>query len=189
MFVNAIFEETLFRGLLQNAFKTRLTPNRAIILSATFFGVWHVVWPLASSSDGGSMTEAAAMVVLTGVFGGLFGVYYERFSSGKTLTGPILAHALLNFFNECFKIGPEPSVEGPDFSFNSPMLMALTLVMYIGAFVTLLFISWRFKIEQVQTSWNHLKTQLLTRLKLRYRQWEFKSDKKNYAMKTEKGSK
>ena len=182
MVVNAIFEETLFRGLLQNAFKTCTTPNRAIILSAFFFGIWHVVWPLASSIEGGNATEAIALVVMTGIFGGLFGVYYERFSSGKTLSGPILAHALLNFFNECFKIGPDPSVEGPDFSFQSPMLMALTLLMYLGAFAVLLIIAWRFKIEQVQTVWLRLRSKLSSRFKVWNNLWEFKSKAKDNSL-------
>ena len=182
MFVNAIFEETLFRGLLQNAFKTHTTPNRAIILSAIFFGIWHVVWPLASSMEGGNATEAIALVVMTGIFGGLFGVYYERFSSGKTLSGPILAHALLNFFNECFKFGPDPSVEGPDFSFQSPILMALTLLMYLGAFIVLLIIAWRFKIEQVQTFWLHLRTKLSRHFKVWNKLWEFKSKVKDNSL-------
>jgi membrane protease YdiL (CAAX protease family) len=183
MCINAILEETLFRGLLQNAFRTFMSSNRAIVLSAAIFGIWHVVWPLASSLEGGSISEAVALVVMTGIFGGLFGVYYDRFSSGKTLTGPIIAHSLLNFLNECFKIGPEQSVEGPDFSFQDPILMALTLVMYILAFATLLFVSWRFRIEHVQASWLHFKNKLSTQFRLREREWEFKSKENDNLMK------
>ncbi|MFW9980170.1 MAG: CPBP family intramembrane glutamic endopeptidase, partial [Candidatus Thorarchaeota archaeon] len=81
-FVNAVYEETLFRGLLQNTFKTRISVNRAILLSAVIFGIWHAVWPVV---NGAPLSEFISMVLLSGILGAFFGVYYEKFSSGRTL--------------------------------------------------------------------------------------------------------
>jgi hypothetical protein len=100
-----------------------------------------------------AFAEAIFMIVLTALFGGVFGVYYERFSSGKTLTAPILAHTLLNFLNECIKIGPEPSEQGPDFSFTTPGLLIVSMLMYLVAFIALLFFVWRFQMEHVKSFW------------------------------------
>ena len=155
LFVNSVFEETLFRGLLQNSLKMKISSNRAIILSALMFGIWHAVWPLLDTPKGTlALAEAFGMIVLTALFGGVFGVYYEHFSSGKTLTAPILAHTLLNFLNECIKIGPEPSQQGPDFSFTTPGLLIVSMVMYLVAFIGLLLFVWRFRMEQVKSFWN-----------------------------------
>ncbi|MHA2082034.1 MAG: CPBP family intramembrane glutamic endopeptidase [Candidatus Thorarchaeota archaeon] len=106
---NAFLEETLFRGLLQNGLKTRVSANSAIVLSAIAFGFWHAGWPLL---NGGPLDdvimEVSMMVFFTTILGLLFGIYYERFSSGQSLTGVIVAHTIFNFVNENFKLGPEP---------------------------------------------------------------------------------
>jgi membrane protease YdiL (CAAX protease family) len=152
---NAFLEETLFRGLLQNGLKTRFSANIAIVLSAIAFGFWHAGWPLL---NGGSnvVREVSMMVFFTTILGLLFGVYYERFSSGKSLTGVIVAHTIFNFVNENFKIGPEPSMQGPDMAFLTPGLLGMTLVMFLILFSTFFFVFTRYKIEQVSSLWNRI---------------------------------
>jgi len=158
---NAFLEETLFRGLLQNAFKTRVTPNIAIFLSAIVFGLWHAGWPLL---NGGPINEVMSQV-LTLVFGSailglLFGVYYERFSSGQSLAGLIVIHTILNFIGECFKIGPEVGIQGPDIPLYSMSLTLVTFVLFLIAFSSLFILSLRYKIEQFSLLWKRLTSGL-----------------------------
>ena len=149
---NAFLEETLFRGLLQNGLKTRFSANMAIVLSAIAFGFWHAGWPLLNGGPNVAR-EVSMMVFFTTILGLLFGVYYERFSSGQSLTGVIIAHTIFNFVNENFKIGPEPSMQGPDMAFLTPGLLGMTLVMFLIVFSTLFFVFTRYKIEQVSSFW------------------------------------
>jgi membrane protease YdiL (CAAX protease family) len=145
---NAFLEETLFRGLLLNAFKTRVTPIISIMLSAIIFGFWHAGWPII---NGGTdvLGQVASMVFFTMILGIFFGIYYERFSSASSLIGPITIHTIINFFSENFKIGPEPVIQGPDLAFSSSSLMITTLLMFMLIFVTLGIFLWKYKIDQV----------------------------------------
>ncbi|NHI88144.1 MAG: CPBP family intramembrane metalloprotease [Candidatus Thorarchaeota archaeon] len=152
---NAFLEETLFRGLLQNGLKTRFSANVAIVLSAIAFGFWHAGWPLLNGGPNVAR-EVSMMVFFTTILGLLFGVYYERFSSGRSLTGVIVAHTIFNFVNENFKIGPEPSMQGPDMAFLTPGLLGVTLVMFLLVFSTLFLVFTRYKIEQVSSLWNRI---------------------------------
>jgi membrane protease YdiL (CAAX protease family) len=152
---NAFLEESLFRGLLQNGLKTRFSANMAIILSAIAFGFWHAGWPLLNGGPN-VVREVSMIVFFTTILGLLFGVYYERFSSSQSLTGVIVAHTIFNFVNENFKIGPEPSMQGPDMAFLTPGLLGMTLVMFLIVFSTLFFVFTRYKIEQVSSFWKRI---------------------------------
>jgi membrane protease YdiL (CAAX protease family) len=154
---NAFLEEVLFRGLLQNALKTRITPNKAIVLSAIAFGFWHAGWPLLNGGPVSDvLMQVSMMVFFTTILGLLFGIYYERFSSGQSLTGVIVAHTIFNFVNENFKIGPEPSIQGPDMVFGTPGLLGVTLVMFFLTFSVFFFVFGRHRIEQVSSLWKRI---------------------------------
>ena len=143
---NAFMEEALFRGLLLNAAKTRLSSNVSILLSAIIFGLWHAGWPLVNGAVGGeAISGVATMVFFTMILGIFFGIYYERFSSSRSLLGPIAVHTIVNFVNECFKIGPEPVIQGPDMIFANSGLMIVTLLMFFLTFIPLGIILWKFK--------------------------------------------
>lgn len=151
---NALLEETLFRGLLINALKTRKSVNISIILSALVFGLWHAGWPLVNGALGGAaLSQVASMVFFTTILGLFFGVYYHRFNSSKTLIGPIIVHTIINFVSECFKIGPEPVIQGPDLVFSNGGLMAVTLLMFFLTFIPLSVFLWRSKIEYLADLW------------------------------------
>ena len=155
---NAFLEETLFRGLLQNSLKTRVSANKAIFLSAIIFGLWHSGWPLVNGSMGNALlVQVTTMVFFTTILGLLFGVYYERFSSGQSLIGAIIAHTFFNFVSECFKIGPEPVIQGPDLIFSTLGLMAVSLLMFLAVFSFLFAIFWRYRIEQAVSVWNRFR--------------------------------
>ncbi|MFW9926153.1 MAG: lysostaphin resistance A-like protein [Candidatus Thorarchaeota archaeon] len=145
---NAFLEETLFRGLLINGFKTRYSPNMSIMLSAIIFGVWHAGWPIINGGEG-VLVQVSSMVFFTTILGIFFGIYYVKFNSGLSLLGPIAVHTIINFVSECFKIGPEPVIQGPDLVFSNSGLMSVTFLMFLLTFLPLsLFLS-RFKVEQV----------------------------------------
>ena len=151
---NAFLEETLFRGLLQNAFKRRYSVNASIMLSAVLFGIWHAGWPLVNGSTGAdAVSGVASLIFFTTILGIFFGIYYERFSSSRSLIGPIAAHTLINFVRECFKIGSEPAIQGPDVIFSNSGLMACTALTFLLTFVPLFIIIWKYKIEQVTDLW------------------------------------
>ncbi len=152
---NAFLEETLFRGLLLNAFKTRLTSTVSIMLSAIIFGLWHAGWPII---NGGTdvLGQVTSMVFFTMLLGIFFGIYYERFSSASSLIGPITIHTIINFISENFKIGPEPVIQGPDLAFSNGGLMVTTLLMFFLIFVPLGLFLWKYKIEQVTAFWQKL---------------------------------
>ncbi|MHA1576994.1 MAG: lysostaphin resistance A-like protein [Candidatus Thorarchaeota archaeon] len=156
-FINAVYEETLFRGVLQNGFRTKVSPNLAILSSALIFGVWHAVWPIA---NGASLVEGVGLIVFSGVLGGFFGVYYEKVSSRKSLIAPISAHTLINFFRENFKIGPWDNPPGPDVSFPEPALMPVMILMFFALFGLLFVLAYRFKIENVENTWAKITTRL-----------------------------
>jgi len=125
---NGVFEEVLFRGMLQNSLRAKMAAGRAIVASALVFGVWHACWPLI---NGAPVSEWASMIVLSGLLGCMFGVYYEKFSLRTSLLGAITAHTFINFFNENIKIGPAESVQGPDFTFDDPALTGLMAVFFL----------------------------------------------------------
>jgi membrane protease YdiL (CAAX protease family) len=157
-FTNALLEETLFRGLIQNGLRPRFTPNRAILISALAFGIWHLCWPAVDALSGhGSLSQAVSMLVFTAILGLFFGTYYEKFSSKATLTGPITIHTLVNFLNEDLKLGPALSTQGPDFAFTSPILMGITFVFLLVTLVVLIKLASSTKVDQVQSWWARRK--------------------------------
>ena len=151
---NAFMEETLFRGILLNAAKTRFSPNVSILLSAIIFGLWHAGWPLVDGAMGGeALGGVAAIVFFTIILGIFFGIYYERFSSSRSLLGPIAAHTIINFVRECFKVGSEPVSLGPDMVFSNSGIMTATLLTFLLTFIPLFIILWKYRIEQVTDFW------------------------------------
>ncbi|MFW9800481.1 MAG: CPBP family intramembrane glutamic endopeptidase [Candidatus Thorarchaeota archaeon] len=157
---NAVLEETLFRGLLQNGLKTRISVRWAILTSAFLFAIWHLVWPVVNATpDGFGVSEAVGIMVFSVVFGTFQSVYYECFSGGRSLVGPIVTHTLVNFFNESFRIGPEPMIQGPDVAYSSPVLTGMMLVMFLLTMTILLIVMSKFRIGQVDSLRERLRGQ------------------------------
>jgi len=142
-FINAVYEEVLFRGVLQTSFKEKMSVNQAILLSAVIFGLWHIFWPIANGITIGGIL----LVVFSGVIGLFFGVYYEYFSSRRSLVGPIIAHTLLNFLNENFKIGPLPTPQGPDTMFPDPLMIPVMVVIFLILFGIYFYFAFKSKVE------------------------------------------
>ncbi|MFQ5966207.1 MAG: CPBP family intramembrane glutamic endopeptidase [Acidimicrobiia bacterium] len=99
----AVFEEVAFRGVLLGLLLSLTTTGRAVAISSSLFGLWHILPTLDAleTSPVIETTEAAlgvagalaAAVAATTVAG--FGFSWLRLRSGSLLA-PMLAHASVN---------------------------------------------------------------------------------------------
>ena len=100
----ALFEETLFRGVLLAWLARRTSQTRAIIVSSVLFGLWHALptWMLTSLYQDGAIRDSgvvesigaiAAGVVLTAMVGAWLAWLRLRTNS---LATPIIVHAAAN---------------------------------------------------------------------------------------------
>ncbi len=151
-FVNAVMEETYFRGILQNGLKSQYSAKKSIMISAIIFGVWHAVWSLVT----GHLTEGIVLVIFSGILGGFFGIYYEYFSEGKSLMGPIVGHWLFNLFNENVKFGPEEAVQGPDLVYGSPFIMPIAISLFFMIFGILFYVAYNYRVKDVRNLYHRL---------------------------------
>ncbi|MHA1245968.1 MAG: CPBP family intramembrane glutamic endopeptidase [Candidatus Thorarchaeota archaeon] len=157
-FTNAVMEETLFRGILFHGINTRTTTGRAMIYSSAVFGVWHICWPFANGLTGVALiTEVLISVVLSAILGLFFCIYYVRFSKSATLIGTITTHTLINFLNECFKVGAASGIQGPDTPPSAPDLMVITIVLSMVVLMPLALTLYRYTIDDLLTVFHHSK--------------------------------
>ena len=84
-----LFEEILFRGILMNGLRRKLSLPAAIITSSVLFGLLHVV----SLGYGQSPTTTAAQIMVAASLGGLFCVLTLQANS---LWPAIILHAVYN---------------------------------------------------------------------------------------------
>lgn len=89
----AVFEETIFRGVLLGVLLRRSSRTKAVVISSVAFGLWHLV-PLNVDS-GRRAVAALGVVAVTTAAGVLFA--WLRLRSGSLLA-PILAHVATNSF-------------------------------------------------------------------------------------------
>jgi membrane protease YdiL (CAAX protease family) len=100
----ALFEETVFRGLLLSWFRSRMPERCAVAASSTLFGLWHVLptWETMPGYAGGVLrnrSAATAGAALAGavVVTGLAGVGFSRLRlRSGSLLAPIVVHAAAN---------------------------------------------------------------------------------------------
>ncbi|MGY5879064.1 MAG: type II CAAX endopeptidase family protein [Candidatus Thorarchaeota archaeon] len=149
--INAVYEEVLFRGTLQNGLRAYMSVNRAILTSAVVFGVYHLIWPIYFAGTGTlSLSHIFVYVVFSAVLGGIFGIYYEKFSSRRTLLGPIIAHWLINFLNENIKVSSSEVIAGPDVLLgNPPIQMAIALGLVLILYATSIFLFSKYRVEDL----------------------------------------
>lgn len=63
--VNVVMEEGVFRGLFFTLMKNKTTFMKANIISAVFFGLWHIAMPLRSMIDGEMSLGGGVMFALS----------------------------------------------------------------------------------------------------------------------------
>lgn len=91
----AVFEETLFRGVVLAVFLCLHRPRTAVVATSVLFGLWHIL-PAWSTADGSSLAVAGAVigtVAVTTLAGLIFAAL--RLWAGS-LVAPILAHTATN---------------------------------------------------------------------------------------------
>jgi membrane protease YdiL (CAAX protease family) len=92
----AIFEETIFRGVLLGVLLRAWTRRTAVVVSSVLFGFWHLV-PALSDASGQSGAATIGVVVGTIAVTTVAGVVlaWLRLRSGS-LAAPVLAHIATN---------------------------------------------------------------------------------------------
>ena len=88
----ALFEETLFRGVLLGALLQTSTRRTAVLVSSVVFGLWHLVPEI---SGGAGVGEIVATVAFTTAVGVLFAVLRLW---ARHLAAPVLTHTATNSF-------------------------------------------------------------------------------------------
>ena len=165
--INAVYEEILFRGTLQNGLREYMSVNRAILTSAAIFGLYHLIWPIYFTGTGTlSPTHIFVYVVFSGLLGAVFGTYYEKFASRRTLLGPIIAHWLINFLNENIKISTSEVIAGPDVLLgNPPIQMATALLLVVILYASSMIIFSKYRVEDLDGWLQRRRAQFRFRVK------------------------
>jgi len=96
--INSAMEEGLFRGVMMRHLMIRLSGWGAILVSAGFFAVWHLSWPLRHYLDGTSTLgeaafEAFTLMLATFIAGIVYGYLYLKTDN---LWGAFLGHTINN---------------------------------------------------------------------------------------------
>ena len=76
--------------------------------------------------------------------------------------GLVIAHTIFNYVSECFKIGPEPTMQGPDLGFANSGVMMVSLLFFLIIFSLLFVVFWKYKIEQFSEGWNRIREKVRT---------------------------
>jgi membrane protease YdiL (CAAX protease family) len=104
--VNALMEESIFRGVMLPHLMLRFSFWKANVMQAFLFGLAHLVWPLSSwargqVTSGDAVAEATSLLVATTVGGLVFGYLYFRTGS---LWTAVFAHLVDNGIGLFFHI-------------------------------------------------------------------------------------
>lgn len=100
----ALFEETLFRGVLLAWLRRRTSTYRAIVGSSVLFGLWHAIPTLNMTSQyqEGAIRDAGALASLGAVIGGVVvsgmvgaGLAWLRLRA-NSLAAPVIVHGSAN---------------------------------------------------------------------------------------------
>ena len=72
--INVIMEEGVFRGLFQQILQKRYSFLLSAVIASCLFGLWHITLPIRNyhdgiSSMGGSIANAAVLIVTSGLVG------------------------------------------------------------------------------------------------------------------------
>ncbi len=134
--VNALMEESLFRGLLITHLVVAMSSMRANVIQSILFGVWHIVWPLRAFHDG-DMTFGAAMsygagyTLVATMMGFVWGCFFIWF---RSLWVSILAHTFHNTAFNAFHITTATGTSGVAFFTTVEALVFLALLPVVRRF-------------------------------------------------------
>jgi membrane protease YdiL (CAAX protease family) len=96
--INSGMEEGLFRGVMIRHLLLKVSGWGAVLISAGFFAIWHLSWPIKHYLDGASTLgeagfEAFSLVLATFIAGIIYGYTYLKTTN---LWGPFLGHTINN---------------------------------------------------------------------------------------------
>jgi membrane protease YdiL (CAAX protease family) len=88
--VTAGFEELAFRGVLLASLTGPIGRNRAIVVQALLFGIWHILPTMDAATP---LVEIVVAVSFTALAGVLFGVLATK---SRSLVAPFIVHTVTN---------------------------------------------------------------------------------------------
>jgi membrane protease YdiL (CAAX protease family) len=150
--INSGMEEGLFRGVMIRHLLVKLSGWGAILVSAGFFAIWHLGWPIRQLMDGtASLGEAAfgafSLLLATFIAGIVYGYLYWKTDNQW---GPFLAHTINNtllniiYFRTAAGLMPATS---------SMIYMMIVLLGYLGLVPIFRLLTSRFQMPVVKP-WN-----------------------------------
>jgi membrane protease YdiL (CAAX protease family) len=150
--INSGMEEGLFRGVMIRHLLVKLSGWGAILVSAGFFAVWHLGWPIRNLLDGNSTPgeaafEAFSLVLATFIAGIAYGYLYWKTDNQW---GPFLGHTINNTLLNIlyFRTG-----DGLVVATSMMGFMMIVLLGYLGLVPLIRFAAERFKTPVVK-AWN-----------------------------------
>jgi membrane protease YdiL (CAAX protease family) len=134
--INALMEESLFRGVFLPALKTRFRFWKANFIQALLFGAWHLVWPLKYYISGeqslfGAFMYGIVLLLGTVTFGFIWGYMFEKTNS---LWTAIAAHFAANTIQNILHIQSDSGVD-------TMLFLRGTFASLLGL-ISIFFIKW-----------------------------------------------
>ena len=150
--INSGMEEGLFRGVMIRLLLVKLSEWGAILVSAGFFAIWHLGWPIRQLMDGtATLGEAAfgafSLLLATFIAGIAYGYLYWKTDN---MWGPFLAHTINNTLLNViyFRTG-----SGLMAATSSMIFMMVVLLGYLGLVPLFRVLTNRLKMPAVKP-WN-----------------------------------
>lgn len=149
--INSAMEEGLFRGVMMRQLMLKMSGWGAILISAGFFAIWHLGWPLRHYLDGTSTLgeagfEAFSLMLATFIAGVAYGYLY--FKTGN-LWAPFLGHTINNTLLNVLFFQTDTGLQGAP---SSMIFMPVVLVGYLISLPCLKLIIDRWNAVEV-TAW------------------------------------
>ena len=88
----ALFEETLFRGVLLGTLLQTSTQRIAVVVSSVVFGLWHLVPEISAGAGVGEIIGTVAFTTAVGVLFAVIRLW------ARHLAAPVLTHTATNSF-------------------------------------------------------------------------------------------
>ena len=147
--INSGMEEGLFRGVMIRLLLGKLSGWGAILVSAGFFAIWHLGWPIRQLLDGtATLGEAAfgafSLLLATFIAGIAYGYLYWKTDNQW---GPFLAHTINNTLLNIIYFR---TVSGLMPATSSMIYMMVVLLGYLGLVPVFKILADRFKMPHVK---------------------------------------
>ena len=137
-FVNAFMEENLFRGVMLNLNRMRLSFGKAIWLQAVLFGLWHLVWVVKWVQTGVASTPGEIGMAIVANFlpqislGLVWGYLYLKTDNlWAAWTAHTLTNTTLNLLHMATVDGMNPGMSIRMTTFSIVSVLLILLIRYL----------------------------------------------------------